>query len=101
MPGSHHTNGYLFLDRHHRHARVNLRRQGQHDGVLDTINTHSHALLNVRRRDVLAQRDDVLGDLHNDIAATRTRAKTTSPSPLPPRYATRVTSSHTHAGYVK
>jgi hypothetical protein len=53
----------LLLDRHHRHRRVDLRRQRDLDLVLVAVDADAHPLLDVGGRDAVAERDDELGDL--------------------------------------
>jgi len=53
----------LVFDRHHGDRGVNLGRQRQQDLVLVAVDTHPHALLDIRGRDALAEVDDKLGDL--------------------------------------
>ena len=50
----------LLLHRHHRHARVDLRRQGHLDLVFRSVDADAHPLLDVGRGDLVAESDDEL-----------------------------------------
>ena len=67
----------LLLHGHHRHGRVDLRRQRDLDLVLVAVDAHAHALLHVRGRDPVAEPDHELCDLlHVDhvLRVVRVRA---------------------------
>ena len=53
----------LLLDSHHRHRRVDLRREGDLDLVLIAVDADAHALLHVRRGDPVAEPDHELCNL--------------------------------------
>mmetsp|Transcript_22292 Transcript_22292/g.53383 ORF Transcript_22292/g.53383 Transcript_22292/m.53383 type:complete len:281 (-) Transcript_22292:263-1105(-) len=67
----------LLLDSHHRHCRVDLRREGDLDLVLVAIDADAHALLHIRRGDPVAEPDHELCNLlHVDhvLCLVRVRA---------------------------
>mmetsp|Transcript_3605 Transcript_3605/g.11856 ORF Transcript_3605/g.11856 Transcript_3605/m.11856 type:complete len:215 (-) Transcript_3605:3-647(-) len=53
----------LVFHGHQRHRRIDLRRQRNLDRVLGPVDADAHPFLDVRRRNLLAQPDDELGDL--------------------------------------